>query len=103
MSRLETLKKLVEDDPMDEFSRYALALEYISAGEKENALDVFVNLKLQSPEYLPLYYQLGKLYEDRGETDYAASVYKEGISLAEKQNDSFTKSELQEAFDNIFI
>lgn len=103
MSRLETLKKIVEDEPMDEFSRYALALEYISVGEKEKALEEFNNLLSRSPEYLPLYYQLGKLYEDNGDSNKAISIYEEGISLAEKQNDSHTKSELQEALENIFI
>lgn len=103
MLRLDTLKRLVEEDPKDEFSRYALALEYNSVGERDKALSQFLELKSSSPEYLALYYQLGKLYEDTGDTNTAARIYEEGILLAEKQNDSFTKSELQEALDNILI
>ena len=37
MNRVEILKGFLEQDPKDSFSRYALALEYVKAGQTDDA------------------------------------------------------------------
>jgi hypothetical protein len=51
----------------------------------------------QAPDYLPLYYQLGKLIEDAGDVEAALAVYRKGQVLAIAQYDLKTRSELEEA------
>ena len=100
-SRLLTLKKVVEQDPDDSFSRYALGLEYLSVPDNEKAKEMFEELLLKDPNYLAAYYQLGKVYELLGEAEMAQKAYEKGIYVAASQNDMHTKSELEEALNNL--
>lgn len=102
MSRIETLKNLLTENPDDDFTKYALALEYISLNETDNAESFLKELIQTSPNYLAAYYQYGKLLEDKSEIDEARKIYNQGLFVASSQNDLHTKSELQDALDNLF-
>lgn len=101
ISRLENLKKMLQDDPQDTFARYALGLEYMSAGENENARDTFEELRVLDPNYVATYYQLGKIYELLGEEHQARKIYEKGVYVAASQGDEHTKQELQQAIDDL--
>ncbi len=100
-SRLEALKKMVEQEPNDSFSRYALGLEYLSVSDNEPAKEMFEELLSMDPNYLAAYYQLGKVYEILDEAEMARKAYEKGIYVAASQNDLHTKSELEEALNNL--
>ncbi|CAN5515557.1 hypothetical protein BH10BAC5_BH10BAC5_24050 [soil metagenome] len=102
MSRILTLKSILEKEPGDTFSKYALALEYVSCGETEKAEEIFIDLTNNNPDYVAAYYQYGKLLEDKAETESARKIYNQGIFVATSQNDLHTRSELQDAMDNLF-
>ncbi len=102
MSRIETLQNLLNDNPSDDFAKYALALEYISVSDTDSAEKFLKELIAASPSYLATYYQYGKLLEDKGEIDDARKIYNQGLFVATSQNDMHTKSELQDALDNLF-
>lgn len=102
MSRIETLQNILTENPNDEFTKYALALEYISASETDNAEKYLKELIQTSPSYLATYYQYGKLLEDKDEIDDARKIYNQGLFVAASQNDLHTKAELQDALDNLF-
>ncbi|MBS1494219.1 MAG: tetratricopeptide repeat protein [Bacteroidetes bacterium] len=102
MSRIETLLNLLEQNPGDEFTKYALALEYVSLQETDNAEKYLKELIAVSPGYLATYYQYGKLLEDKGEVDEARKIYNQGLFVATSQDDLHTKAELQDALDNLF-
>lgn len=97
MKRKELLLELLRDDPNDPFARYALALEHKKENLSSEAREVLECLKHDQPEYLPLYYQLGKLIEEGGDIDDALDVYREGLAIATRQRDLKTRSELEEA------
>jgi tetratricopeptide (TPR) repeat protein len=101
MSRLDVLKNMLNRDPGDYFIRYAIALEYIGMNDNDKAKEELSGLLSANPDYLATYYQYGKLLEESGEIDQAEIIYKKGIELADVQNDLHTKSELQEALDNL--
>ena len=102
MNRIETLLNLLGNNPNDEFTKYALALEYVSIKETESAEKYLKELITDSPSYLATYYQYGKLLEDKDEIDEARKIYNQGLFVASAQNDSHTKAELQDALDNLF-
>lgn len=102
MDRIETLLNLLEENPADEFTKYALALEYVSINEVDSAEIFLKELLINSPGYLATYYQYGKLLEDKGEVDEARKIYNQGLFVAASQNDMHTKAELQDALDNLF-
>ncbi len=101
ISRIENLKNMLQIDPSDTFVRYALGLEYFSNNEHENAKDIFEELKTLDPNYIATYYQLGKTYEILGDETEARKAYEKGIYVATSQSDNHTKSELEQALNEL--
>lgn len=101
MSRIEKIREMLKETPKDSFLRHALALEYIKIGHQQEALDLFVNLLADDPEYLGSYYHLGKLYENLGDPSKAGVTYADGIALARKKGDKHSLSELMMAADEL--
>jgi tetratricopeptide (TPR) repeat protein len=92
--RLELLKSMLEKSPKDSFLLFAIAKEYEGLGENKAALDFFLNLKKSQPDYVGLYYHLGKLYEKNDEIEKAFFTYKNGMEVAKAAGDQHSLSEL---------
>jgi tetratricopeptide (TPR) repeat protein len=99
--KIATLEQFLKEDPADTFSRYALALEYAKIEDVSKALFILGQLKTIDPDYLALYYQLGKLQQIAGLTNEAAETFREGILLAKKQNNRHTHAELKFALEDL--
>jgi tetratricopeptide (TPR) repeat protein len=91
------------ESPDDSFLLFALAKEFEKMDRLEDALSTYLLLKEKSPEYIGLYYHLGKLYEEFSEPEKALKVYDEGINLAKKIADFHALSELNNARTNCEI
>src|SRR5690242_7303774 len=101
-TRLEQLKKFLDEDPHDPFNLYALALE-LSKADSAQAIDLFEKLMAEPETYLPTYYHADKLYETSANTDRAIAVYKKGIEQAKVQQQFKTLRELQSALDELIF
>lgn len=101
IARIESLKEMLRVDPQDTFARYALGLEYVSGNDVESARNIFEELRILDPNYKATYYQLGKVYEILGNESEARKVYEKGIYVAASQSDMHTKSELEEALNEL--
>lgn len=99
--RLDTLKGMLEKEPGDSFTKYALGLEYISLNKIESARDTFEELRNTDPNYIALYYQLGKVYELLGDENRARKIYEQGIYVSTGKGDLHTKSELEQAINEL--
>ncbi|PEN10947.1 tetratricopeptide repeat protein [Longibacter salinarum] len=95
--RLQQLLEFYEEDPQDNFVRFALAQEHLKRDETEKALSLFEELVETDPDYVGTYYHLGKLYERLDRTDDAIETYRQGIEVARDQRDNKNLSELQDA------
>lgn len=102
-SRISTLAKKVKDHPDDSFYKFTLALEMLKINETSKARVLFEAIRNNDPNYVGVYYHLAKLYAELGQNKKALSTYKEGIKVAEAQNDNHTKSELSAALLNLEI
>lgn len=102
-SRIKTLAKAVKEHPEDSFYKFTLALEMLKIEEFSRARILFEAIKNKDPEYVGVYYHLAKLYAELGENKKALETYKEGIKVAESQNDLHSKSELASALMNFEI
>lgn len=100
-SRISTLAKQVKQEPNDSFSKFALALELIKIGDSNKALALFKNIVSDDPEYIGVYYHLGKLYEESEQNILAVQCYKKGINVATKLSNNHAKAELQGALVNL--
>jgi len=96
-SRLEQLQQMLLQEPNDEFLQYAIAMEFVSAGEMQKAIDGLEKILNNNKNYLAAYYQLGKCYETQHKITDAKSVYEKGIAIAHAQNKTKTLNELREA------
>jgi len=101
MARLEKLQALLEMDPADSFTRYAIGLELAKAGKYEEAIRALEELREQDPGYVPTYYMLAGYYHHTGDKESATLIYKEGIAIAKIANDRHAQSELEAALDAI--
>ncbi len=101
--RIDQLIQFIKDDPEDPFNHYALALEYCKTNERR-ALEIFEDLVINHPQYIPVYYQLAGLYVRLGETKKAVQTFRDGIAVARRYDDQKTVRELdaglRELLDN---
>ncbi len=79
--------------------RYALALEYVRLDKPKDAIALLEEVLKQNADYLPSYYQLGKLYEKSSRHADALKIYADGMRVARQQKDLHTLSELQGAYE----
>ena len=101
MDRIEKLKEFIAADPTDNFSKHALALEYIKLGEDKIARTFFEEILQQDPAYIGTYYHLGKLLERNGEVKSALKVYQEGMIQAQKSGNAHAFGELRSAYEEL--
>ena len=97
MDRLKLLLQFLEKDPDDEFTRFALAMEFVKSGDEARARQTLVDLVADRPDYVGAYYHLAALYIRVGLHEAAAETYRTGIRVAERQRDRHARSELQAA------
>lgn len=92
-SRLDILREMLAADPSNTFARYGLAME-LASSDPEEAWRNFEQLLKQQPEYVPTYYQAGKVLLSLGQTEQARDVLGRGIEAAARQGNEHARSEL---------
>ncbi len=99
--RLNSLLKLLEQDPDDSFLSYGIALEHISTGNYEEAERYLSSIIKIDPDYVPAYMQLAQVYENLNLIDKAKNIYKDGIEIARKNNDSHAAVEMEDFLNEL--
>ena len=98
-TRLVKLLEFLENEPNDSFILYALATEYNSLNDTENAFKYYLKLVDEHPTYVGTYYHLGKLYEKHDQKQEAIAIYQKGMLEARTKRDMHAFSELQGAYN----
>jgi len=93
-TRLDKLLAFFNDEPGDEFLKYALATEYLRLNDTAKALEFYEDLVNNHPAYVGTYYHLGKLYEALGRKTDAVFTYQKGMEVAQRANDQHAYAEL---------
>jgi hypothetical protein len=94
LERLRSLEQYAREDPMDPFPRYALALEWVTTDPKK-AEQLFAQLLIDHPDYLPVYYHAAHLYVASRDPVKAKGILEKGIQLARDTGDPKAQAELQ--------
>lgn len=102
-SKVQQLARQIKENPDDSFSKFALALEFRKQGEFKKAKILFEDILDKDPNYVGVYYHLGKLYEVLDRPKDALDLYKRGIDIAKAQKEVRSKSELEEALMQLEI
>jgi tetratricopeptide (TPR) repeat protein len=96
MKRLDYLLDLLAQNN-DPFLLFAIAKEHEKAQDEEQALSYYERVRKEFPDYVGLYYHLGKLFERLQQTEKAMEAYQQGIALARKIGDQHALGELNSA------
>lgn len=99
--KIKQLARQIKANPNDSFSKFALALEFRKQGNFAKTRVLFEDILTSDPDYVGTYYHLGKLYEALDRPADARVLYKRGIKVADQQKENRTKSELQEALNQL--
>lgn len=100
-TRLTKLLTFLTNEPQDPFILYALATEYNSLKDTEQAFFYYLKLVAEHPAYVGTYYHLAKLYLDQGQQDQAIETYQTGMKIAMEKGDRHAFSELQRAYQSV--
>lgn len=101
LKRFEYLQQLLSESPNDAFLHFAMAKELEKQGNKDEALNYYLKLKTLDPNYVGLYYHLGKLYESLTREEMAIQTYKQGILVSKNAGDQHAAGELAAALLNL--
>lgn len=93
-TRLERLLAMLSESPSDSFLLFAVAKEYEGLENGQEALAYYRQLVASDPDYVGVYYHLGKLLEEWATAEDALEVYDQGMAIARKQNDQHAYNEL---------
>lgn len=94
MARKEKLQAMLEADPHDPFLHYALAREFLSAGDEAEGVARLRQVVTTFPDYHPAHFQLAQTLQELGETAEAAERLRAGIDAARQQNDAHAVAEM---------
>jgi Tfp pilus assembly protein PilF len=97
--KIKKLAGFVKKNPSDSFSKFALALELMKKNEVSKSRVLFESILKQDPDYLGVYFHLGRLYEGLDMKERALTLYREGVELARRQNNQRTEAELKDAIE----
>lgn len=100
-SKIKQLARQIKNNPGDSFSKFALALEFRKEGEFKKARILFEDILSNDPDYVGVYYHLGKLYETIDRLGDAKELYEKGITVASEQKEARTEKELNEALEQL--
>ena len=98
--RVATLEKLLQMDPGDVFSAYALGLECLES-QPERAEQQFLRVLQLDPKYVAAYFQMGKLSADQDKIEAARNWLEKGIEVADQVGDHHALGEMQDFLDEI--
>jgi predicted Zn-dependent protease len=97
MSRIDNIRKIVEQQPNDPFARYGLAMELKNAGQGDEAHAQFEELEKRHPEYVAQFLMHANLLRDLGRRDDAKQCLERGIAVAAKVRNQHALGEMQDA------
>lgn len=100
-NKLDRLLRLNEERPRDAFTLFAIAKEYEKIDDIENSLSYYRQIIDADPDYIGVYFHLGKLLEQDQQDIAALDVYRKGIQVGENLKDFHAIAELKNAFLNL--
>ena len=95
------LKALLEQEPRNSFARYALGMEYSSAGESEAALAQFRTLIEHDPNYTNAFFMGAQVLQHAERIPEAIEWLRDGIACAHRVGNHHAESEMQSLLEEL--
>ena len=96
-ARMEQIESLLAIEPDDDFLRYGLAMEYVSAGDDVTAAQLLNDLVTsnEANPYVPAFLMGGQAYQRCGNDVKACDILKRGIVAATKAGNDHARGEME--------
>jgi tetratricopeptide (TPR) repeat protein len=101
MDRIAMLQESLLTRPDEPFVRYALAMEFANAGQRDKAWEQFDYLLSRHPNYVATYYQAGAFLARGNQFEEARQVLKRGVEVAREQGNNHALDELEAALNEL--
>ena len=95
-TRKEKLIEMLAAAPEALFLRYGLALEYHKEASHEESLQLLAELRAHDPPYVPAFFMAAQQLAQLGRISEAQTAAREGIDVAESQQDLHAAGEMRE-------
>lgn len=89
--------EMLRNEPNDLFLNYSLGLEYVAELSLTDAEIQFKKTLEIDKNYIPAFYQLGKLFESQLKNPEALHYFKSGLEKAKEQKNNKAINEFGEA------
>ena len=99
--RMEQLKSILAQDPRSTFARYALAMEYMSAGETESALREFRSVLEVDGNYANAWFMGAQTLQHAARIPEAVQWLRDGIACAKRAGNRHAENEMQTLLDEL--
>lgn len=101
MDKIASLREILALDPKNSFARYGVAMELISRGETDAALEEYSTLLSNDPDYTAGYFMSAQTLSTVGRTAEAIERLKAGIASAARAGNRHAISEMQAMLDEL--
>ena len=100
-SRVAALKEILVANPDDTFARYALGMEYSSAGETDAAVAEFHRLIASNPDYTNAYFMAAQTLARAERNEEAKAMLEQGMDCARRTRNQHALSEMEAMLDEL--
>jgi Flp pilus assembly protein TadD len=100
-SRLEMLRRMMEQRPDDPRSHFGLALEYEKQGDWERVVETLRRYLSLTQDQGNAYGRLGRALRELGREEEARAAYREGIDAAYRHGHPTMAMEFEETLEEI--
>jgi predicted Zn-dependent protease len=101
MDKIAALKEILALDSKNSFARYGIAMELVSRGETEAALEEFSTLLANDPDYTAGYFMSAQTLSAAGRAAEAVERLKTGIACAARAGNTHAVNEMQAMLDEL--
>jgi len=98
IERVKKLEEFMKEDPIDPFTIYALATEWLDE-DLTRSKKYFDKLLDDHPDYVGTYYHAARLYLVLKDDVKAREIFENGIAVAKKAGNQHALAELQTAYN----
>jgi thioredoxin-like negative regulator of GroEL len=100
-NRMEQLKSILAEDPRNTFARYALGMEYSSAGQTDAALLEFLALLQLDANYANAFFMGALALQHADRIQEAVAWLRDGIVCAHRVGNRHAESEMQTLLEEL--
>lgn len=100
--RIDKIRAMLQDDPLDSFLRYTLAMEYRKMDENEKSLELLADLANRTePKFVAAFFMAAQQLVELDRIDEARKFLRDGIDEARRQDNQHAAAEMSELLSEI--